>query len=261
MGDTDGHVTRSDAESRAAPATGSRTLRRGLDVVQALGTSADGATVAELSSATGLDRAVVYRLLETLSGAGFVVRDVRTLRFHLGVTLVELGARATRSLEVRRMAAPRLRALVDAAGEAACLAVRDRDDVVVVDRVEPPVMRDRVAYEVGLRHPLAIGAHGRALLAFLGRTERVGLSADAPAFEEELRATRARGFALATDELERGMSAVSAPILDRTGQPVASLGLVGPSARLAELAALGERVHHQAMEVSRRLGYQGAAEA
>src|SRR5687767_15865976 len=53
-------------------ASGSRTLSRGLAVLRCLGQSPEGATVAELSTATGLDRAVLYRLLETLADEGFV---------------------------------------------------------------------------------------------------------------------------------------------------------------------------------------------
>ncbi|MDP9405720.1 MAG: helix-turn-helix domain-containing protein, partial [Actinomycetota bacterium] len=180
----------------AAGPSASRTLSRGLAVLQFLGTTADGATVAELSSATGLDRAVLYRLLDTLGEHGFVVREPGSRRFQLGVALVELGARAGRSLQVRRLALPVMRGLMDAAHEAVCLAVRDRTDVVVVDRVEPPALFVRVGYHVGFRHPLAVGAHGRALLAHLDDADRAAFTARQPLLDGELTATRARGFAL-----------------------------------------------------------------
>jgi DNA-binding IclR family transcriptional regulator len=242
----------------AATSNGSRTLGRGLAVLQALGSSADGATVAELASATDLDRAVLYRLLDTLTESGFVVRDTETRRFHLGVALVELGARASRGLEVRRIALPGMRALMEQTREAVCLAVRDRTDVVVVDRVEPPGLFVRVGYHVGFRHPLAVGAHGRALLASLEVDDRQPFEDRHPALGPELEATRTRGYAVSADELERGASGVAAPIVDRTGRPIASIGVVAPSPRLADPNALGPRVRALALEISRRLGYAGA---
>ncbi|MBA2317596.1 MAG: IclR family transcriptional regulator [Euzebyales bacterium] len=245
----------------AGVARGSRTLGRGLAVLQALGSTADGCTVAELASATALDRAVLYRLLETLAGSGFVVRDGGTRRFRLGVALVELGARASRGLEVRRVAVPVMKSLVDQVGEAVCLAVRDRNDVVVVDRVEPPALFVRVGYYVGFRHPLIVGAHGRALLAYLGGAERERLAGRDSPLAAELNATRSRGFALSKDELERGASGVAAPVLDRAGRPIASVGVVAPTARLADPSMLGPRVHGLAVEVSRRLGFAGVAPA
>lgn len=237
-------------------AGGSRTLSRGLAVLRSLGATSDGATVAELSSATGLDRAVLYRLLETLADQGFVVRDAQTRRYHLGVTLVELGARASRGLEVRRLALPAMRALMEQVREAVCLAVRDRGDVVVVDRVEPPGLFVRVGYHVGFRHPLPVGAHGRALLAYLGPDDR-GVVVDHPPLAAELAVSRSRGYALSADELERGTAGVAAAILDRAGRPIASIGIVAPSPRLPDPVALGPRVRAIAMEVSRRLGYAG----
>lgn len=240
---------------------GSRTLGRGLAVLQSLGSATDGCTVAELSVATALDRAVLYRLLETLTEHGFVVRDGETRRYHLGVALVELGARASRTLEVRRLALPGMRALMEHVREAVCLAVRDRQDVVVVDRIEPPGLFVRVGYHVGFRHPLAVGAHGRALLAFLdpGQHERSPLSDRSGSLAGELEASRSRGFAISTDELERGASGVASPILDRAGRPIASMGIVAPSPRLPDPAAVGPRVRAIALEVSRRLGFTGAS--
>ncbi len=241
-----------------AGSNGSRTLARGLSVLNALGAAADGATVAELAEATDLDRAVLYRLLETLSDTGFVVRDPETRRFHLGVALVELGSRASRGLEVRRLALPGMRLLMEQTREAVCLAVRDRQDVVVVDRVEPPGLFVRVGYHVGFRHPLHIGAHGRALLAFLEPEDRAQLVPANPTVAAEVEASRNRGFAISADELERGASGVASTILDRTGRPIATIGVVAPSPRLSDPVALGPRVRAVALEISRRLGYHGA---
>ena len=238
-------------------ANGSRTLSRGLSVLRCLGSSPEGATVAELSTATGLDRAVLYRLLETLGDEGFVFRDPQTRRFQLGVALVELGARAGRGLEVRRLALPAMRALMDQTREAVCLAVRDRGDVVVIDRVEPPGLFVRVGYHVGFRHPLPVGAHGRALLAHLASDDQDSLVRKHPQLAAEVEITRTRGFAISADELERGASGVAAAILDRMGRPIASIGIVAPSPRLPDPASLGPRVRALAREVSRRLGYTG----
>jgi len=238
-----------------AAATGSRTLSRGLAVLRCLGGSADGATVAELSAGTGLDRAVLYRLLETLAEEGFVFRDPQTRRFQLGVALVELGARAGRGLEVRRLALPAMRALMEQTREAVCLAVRDRNDVVVIDRVEPQGLFVRVGYHVGFRHPLPVGAHGRALLAHLAAEEFEPLLRRHPQLASEIEMTRTRGFAISADELERGAAGVAAAILDRTGRPIASIGIVAPSPRLPDPATLGPRVRALAREVSRRLGH------
>ncbi len=236
---------------------GSRTLARGLSVLRALGESHDGATVAELSSATTLDRAVLYRLLETLCEEGFTRKDPVTKRYHLGVALVDLGTRAGESLEVRRIAGPRMRELMRECGEAVCLAVPEGGDLVVVERVEPPGRFVKVAYDVGVRHSLLVGAHGRAMAAHLSAGELAAMSNGQVLGEEALAAVRRTGFATSSDELETGTSGVAAAIFDRHGRPVASLGIVAPTPRLPDPSALGPSLLAVTAAISRRLGWSG----
>lgn len=234
-------------------ATGSRTLARGLSVLQRLAENPEGATVAQLASATSLDRAVLYRLLQTLVDEGFVIRDPDTRKFHLGATTIELGIRATRALRVRRLALPGMRSLMEQAREAVCMSVRDRGDAVVVDRVEPRGLSVRVGYHVGTRHSLAEGAHGHALLAYLDDSERQQAGELSPSLLAELDSIRSRGFATSMDELERGAAGVAAPVLGPTGRPIASIGVVAPSLRLRDASVLGPRVRALTLEISRRL--------
>jgi len=236
-----------EPERRAATrGGGSRTLSRGLVVLKALGGDAEGATVSSLSEATGLDRAVLYRLLETLAEEGFVTRDPESRRYRLGLAMLELGVRAAQGLEVRRLAGPALRALSDDTNETACLAVRDREDVVVVEVIEPDGRFVQVNYRVGFRHPLGMAAHGKALLAFLPDGERLN----------ELRPVRQRGVAYTRDEIEPGAAGVAAPVFDHTGRAVAAVGIVAPTARLPEPENVALRVLRSAREISERLGWR-----
>jgi DNA-binding IclR family transcriptional regulator len=233
--------------STGSSSAGSRTLARGLAVLQALATDAEGATVAGLASRTGLDRAVLYRLLGTLEDGGYVVRDPYSRRYRLGVSLIELGARAARSLEVRRHALPGMRALLEQARETVCLAVRDRDQVVLVDRLDPPGRQARVGYPVGYRQGLADGAYGRALLITADGEMPAGGDL-APKPEEQ-----ARGFSISDGE---GSTAVASPIRDRAGSAVASVSLTVATGRVHDSAMLGPPVRALAQEISRRLGYE-----
>ncbi len=226
--------------------SGSRTLARGLSLLTALGRESDGATVSSLAEATNLDRAVLYRLLETLTSEGFVIRDPDSRRYRLGLSMLELGVRAAQGLEVRRLAGPALRSLSEETNETACLAVRDRDDMVVVEVIEPDGRFVQVNYRMGFRHPLGVAAHGKALLAFLPE------GANNP----DLQPVRQRGVAYTRDELESGASGVAAPVFDHTGMAVAAVGIVAPTSRLPEPEAIALRVLRSAREISERLGWR-----
>lgn len=233
-------------EDSGRRASGSRTLSRGLALLNALGEHPDGATVSALAEATKLDRAVLYRLIDTLTNEGFVTRDADSRRYRLGLAMLELGVRAAQGLEVRRLAGPPLRGLSEDTGETACLAVRDRDDMVVVEVIEPSDRFVQVNYRVGFRHPLGVAAHGKALLAFLPEGSRT----------PELQSVRQRGVAYTRDELEHGASGVAAPVFDHTGRAVAAVGIVAPNARLPDPESIALRVLRSAREISERLGWR-----
>lgn len=227
-------------------AQGSRTLARGLHVIEVLAQHTSGLTVSGLAEHTGLDRAVLYRLLQTLIEQGFVRKDTTNRRYLLGVAMLELGVKAGQSLEVRRLAEEPLATLSSDTGEVACLVVQDRDDVVVVAVTEPADKFIQVNYRVGFRHPLGVAAHGKALLAFLPHG----------ANRAELNTVRQRGVAFTRDEIESGAGGVAAPVFGHHGGAVAAVGIVAPSARLGDPDVLAIRVLRTAREISERLGWR-----
>ena len=72
----------------------------------------------------------------------------------------------------------------------------------------------------------------------------------------ELRRVRAEGYAVAIDELERGLAALAAPIFGAEGIAVAALSISGPTIRLTNerIAELAPGLLEQAAFVSARLG-------
>jgi DNA-binding IclR family transcriptional regulator len=146
------------------PAETSQTLDRGLRVLDALAVSPGGLTVTELSARLEVNRTVVYRLVSTLEQHALIRRDTRG-RLHLGLGVLHLAAAVQPVL--RDLAVPILRELAEAVGCTAHLTVSDGDEALALAVVEPSWTDFHVSYRVGSRHPLGIGAAGRAIL--LGR--------------------------------------------------------------------------------------------
>lgn len=207
----------------------SKTVSQALRVLIALG---DGpASVAELTRNLGLHRTVAQRLLVTLQADGFVHRQPDGA-YALGMTVVELAARV--ESPVRRAAQRPMLALFEAVSETVALTVREGDDAVSADQLVVPGRLVRAEYPTGFRHPLAVAAAGRAILAFAdpATVKRFCLAAaDESELLADLETIRERGYAFTSDELGHGASGLAAPILDDSGLAVASLGIVAPSER------------------------------
>jgi DNA-binding IclR family transcriptional regulator len=210
------------------PAETSQTLDRGLRVLTALAASPGGLTVTELSSRLEVNRTVVYRLLATLEQHALVRRDAHG-RFHVGLGVLPLAAAVQPVL--RDLAVPLLRELAEGVGATAHLTICDGDEALALAVVEPSWTDFHVSYRVGSRHPLALGAAGRAIL--LGRE-----AGSAP-------------WVVTTGELQPGARGLAAPVRGVDGLE-ASIGIV----TLAELDedALGPRVAESAARLAAALG-------
>ena len=200
------------------------------------------------------------RLLATLERGGLVEREPGG-PYRLGLHVVALADRVLAGLDVRDVARPQLRALVEATGETATLSVPGGDEAVTVDFVagESSVVSMARLGRPSIGHATAAGkvllafggAEPGALVAYTDRT-----ITDPARLAAELAVVREQGWAEAEGEREPDLNALAAPVIGRDRALVAILGLQGPGGRLtadrrrAVLPALLEA----AAIVSRALG-------
>jgi IclR family acetate operon transcriptional repressor len=244
------------------------TLDSGLAILEALAAApAGGLGATALGRLLDLDKGNVHRLLGVLAERGYVQQDRETRRWSVTVQLVSLAGGVLRSLDVRAAAEPELRALVDATGAAAHLALRTRTGGTYVAQ-ERPYGRVSIETEVGGAPLLHATATGKALLAWLERVEWRALVhpplrrctprtiGSLGELERELSGVRARGFAVDDEELQDGVRCVAAPVLDHRGAVVASIGVSCPADLLAtrDVPELGVTVRRAADRVTLALG-------
>ena len=200
------------------------------------------------------------RLLATLERGGLVEREPGG-PYRLGLHLVALADRVLARLDVRDLARPQLRALVEQTGETATLSVPGGDEAVTVDFAagESSVVSMARLGRPSIGHATAVG---KVLLAFQGGepaaltryTERT--ITDPARLAAELAAVREQGWAEAEGEREPDLNALAAPVAGRGGELAAILGLQGPAARFtaARRAEVLPRLLEAAAAVGRALG-------
>jgi DNA-binding IclR family transcriptional regulator len=237
---------------------------RAVHILELLKEHKDEMTLAEITKATGWHKSSIQKLLVTLSHHGVLERDEATKRYSLGISLAEYGRIALNNLDIRLVAKPYLKELVDASGETAVLAILNATKMVMVDKKEP-VLQIRASPFIGSRFPATATSNGKALLAWLpedrvdGILKIEGLTAFTPksivnraAYRAELAATRKRGYAIDCGEFQEGACGVSAPILGPGRQAIATISIVGPEFRMTEKKI--QDCGLKCMEVAGRLG-------
>lgn len=210
------------------------------------GGSADR-SVSELSCIVGRERSQVCRMLKSLRQAQVVEQDPYSHRYRLGWRVQVLAAGAGDQVLVAA-ARPILQALVARTGEVALLTVQEANRCLTVMREESQNSLRRGGW-IGQRSAMHYTATGRALM-FDADDELVkaltagefgahsGSAPNAPRnFDElleRLRVERKQGYALASEEVEVGLTSVSVPVRNGQGHLLAVLNVSGPTPRMID---------------------------
>ena len=197
-------------------------------------------------------------------------QDEDSGKYRLGMIVIRLAERAERTLDLKHLALPELERLARETHETVGLGALDGDRVLFVAQADGPNLIATGDW-TGRASTLHANASGKVLLASLAEREvlrivRAGLArytertiTDLEPLLEELARARRRGYATAASELEQGLNAVAAPVLDARGQVVAAVEIWGPAFRLTarRLPELAAQVRGAAAAITTRLG--GAA--
>jgi IclR family pca regulon transcriptional regulator len=210
-------------------------LARGLDVLTCFDADHRSMSLTDVATAAGLARPTARRLLLTLEELGYV-RSSGGL-FALTPKVLSLGIAYVSALGLWDIARPHLEALVGRTGESSSMAQLDGSDIVYVARVSVPKLI-ALRVDVGTRFPAVQTSQGKVLLAALSPADlaaaltepsRAGLppyiGRSPEQLRDELTEVRARGWAVADEELAPGVRSVAVPVRDGTGAVRAAMNV------------------------------------
>ena len=222
-------------------------LARGLGVLRAAASFKGPPTIADLSRATGLNRAVVRRCLYTLRELGYISSDGRRYFLQPGALNLghALGYAYTSTAPLPNAARPLLEELSAELGEAASVAVLDGGAAVLVARAVAKRFAS-AGLRVGSRLAIHCSALGRVLLASLPE-EQAGLElakavlvpytrftiVSRSRLAQVLAEVRSDGCALNDQELEIGLRSIAVPVRDPTGRVVAAMSVGAQASRVS----------------------------
>lgn len=183
---------------------------RGLEVLRVVNRSGV-ATVKEIHYETGLDKATIVRMLETLIYAGYLRRNEETSVYSVTGRVLQLSAGFTFFDKAGEICAPILSRLRDRIGWPTGFTMLDDDAMIVVQtsRDDGPISFSRYP---GYRLPMLQVSVGKVYLAFCPDAERetiLGRLRENPENSQKLlpsridamvRQTRRTGFAASDDK-------------------------------------------------------------
>lgn len=256
-----------------------RVLDRAFSVLSLL---ANGAplSLAEISSAIGLNASTTFRMLASLDYHGYVERD-ESGRYQLGLACLELAQSFQAGNALSRLALPELEKLRDEIKETVHLAVLDRADVVYLQKLPGLHAIGFLESRVGGRLPAYCTGLGKVLLAHLdpARVKEIlkheGYEQALPRFTPTTITTvdgllaalaeiRERGFGYDFGEHEPDVRCVAVPLFGPQGRCVAAISVAGPASRMDPVQENGCAIRaavKAASIISKSLGYRATRQA
>lgn len=240
-------------------------LQKALDVLEQLVWEGP-MTLGELAEASGVERAAVYRIMNTFIERDYLAQDAETRKFLPGRKLRALAAVIEDGADPIEVTKPYLQALWQEFGETVNFGVLVGPEVHYLKILES-AHQLKMSRSMDLRDPAYTTALGKAVLSRLGddavrqvlrdvefvrRTERTVDSLDS--LLEELRGVRERGFALDNQENELGAICVATPI-DVGADTRYAISISGPLVRVTPdvVDRMGSRLREAAAEIAEQL--------
>lgn len=239
---------------------------RALQLLLLLEKTSSAMGITEIGKSMGIHKSTVHSLLQTLSFHGFVQQN-EFGKYTLGARLIELGNTCAQRLDVKTIAHPLMLDLATESGEIVLLAILAQQDLIIVDKVEPPrsfLIIPKIDFHVAV-HSTAIG---KVLLAYSSDditneffTQKLRQFTSHTITEQEIlrndfEAVRNQGYACCCNETIEGITCIAVPIFNnkRKIEAALSVSCTSSSITAARKDELTKKLFSTASLISQQLG-------
>ncbi len=176
----------------------------------------------EICDQVGFNASTTYRILQTLSEYGYVIRTANK-NYCIGTTPLSLSAIYQKTNQLTQIS-PVVDHIRDVCNETSSFFIQQDNDRICLYRAHSHDMI-RHNIDVGTQLELNRGASGRVILAYGRRMQ------DKSGFFKNI---RDKGYYLSINEHNAALFAISKPILSESGQFIGALTISGPISRFNE---------------------------
>lgn len=239
-------------------------------MLEAVAQDAEGLSNAEISRKLEIPKSSASYILRTLETRGYLTRNPETGKYRVGLKILSLSRGALSGIDVREVALPIMRHLMEKTNLTCHLAILDGPDAVYIEKVEPTGFI-RMDTWVGRRMRVHATSVGKALVAHIPQerlekilTER-GMEKRTPKtittvsrLLKDLEKVREQGYAVDDEENNMGARCVGAPVFNQQGTIEAAIGLSGTINQVNPhtMPRILEHLKDAARHVSMQLGYR-----
>jgi len=200
----------------------------------------------EISNMLEIPKSTTSNLVYTLVDMGYLEQNSENGKFRLGTKLFMLGKIFEYHFNLIEVARPYMERLRNKFNEAVHLSIPYETEGVCVEKIEGDSTLGMNS-QVGKKLPLHCTASGKLFLSGMSkeklektlvnidlfkRTETT--ITDVNILRKEIEVIREKGYSMAVEEGEVGITSMAVPIYNYKGELIASISIAGPTARLSD---------------------------
>jgi len=224
-------------------------------------------TLTEICDRLEIPKSKGYTILNTLIAHNFIEKNQQAKTYKLGLGIVFLARNIINNLDIREIAQPYLKGLVEETEVTAHLGQISGSSFYIIAREEN---RKHFGYSmrVGDHQHITHGCHGKAIIAFLPENEREEILAQDKLYfygdqattnldqlRKELKKCRQTGYAVDPGETNPNINAISSPLFSGDGKVIGAVIIIG-AFNHSKIKTFGPKVVKTAKEISHKLGYR-----
>jgi DNA-binding IclR family transcriptional regulator len=209
-------------------------IDKAFKILECIAENQNNNTIIAISQQTGIPKSTVHRILTVLAQEEIVLHR-QGHGYVLTPKLLSIGYRGLGQKSLMDLAVPIMRNVSQQTSETVSFNVLSGTERICIYRVEGkyPILRN---IKIGDRGPLLEGSVGKVLAARMSESELSNIidkyiksgeitSEHIPKLLEDLKQVREKGFAISVEERLAGGASVAVPILDVSGQTMATLSI------------------------------------
>ena len=222
----------------------------------------------EICKQVGIHKSKGHSILNTLKQFGFVEKDPQAKTYSLGPSLIFLSRHVLDNLHYPEIVAPFLDDLAKETNGTALFGLIYGEHLLVVGKREG---NQNIGFTIRLGHRfhITLGAHGKAIVAFMPEVDREKILAKKRVYfhgldvsrlnmkrlREELNKCRQLGYAQDVGEVTTGVNFISAPVFGVQEKIIGCIILIGTFPE-----SLIEKYGPKTADVARRISYKLGAD-
>lgn len=210
--------------------------------------------VRELAKELNMNHSVVYRILSTFEKRGFLIQNVETKKYELGIKFWVYGQMVTKKNHFVDVIQPMMQELSEQTDESIFLTGIEKNNGICLSFIESN-QSIKFSLPIGTRIPLYAGASNKVIMAHFPSyrqdeimakgldpiTQKTTISVDQ--LRKELAEIKERGWAYTIGEYSDSIFGISVPLFNYRGEILASLTIGGPEYRIEDGKRVPELLH------------------